>query len=147
MLSSKLRFCNLFQTLRKYATEWVVQIEDVTQFVKQQRSILLKQGKPVGEDDLTVARERVYTDVNPNTAARISLDYHTEDDKPIVVKGFISSRRGPATETLKPSEEGATAEDSEARLSNESTTEAQETINEVETKKVSCNHILLIYMR
>ncbi|XP_077996213.1 uncharacterized protein LOC144449541 [Glandiceps talaboti] len=58
------------EMLRKYATEWTVQIKDITPFVKSEKEKL-------DTDDLEkleVAQERVYQVENPTTAKLIDVD-------------------------------------------------------------------------
>ena len=58
-----------FQTLRKYATEWIVNIHDVTDFVREQSTNIEEKRNNL----LEVARERVYPVTDPQTAALIGL--------------------------------------------------------------------------
>ncbi|XP_054774619.2 uncharacterized protein LOC129282783 [Lytechinus pictus] len=57
------------ETLRKYGTEWIVNIRDVTDFVKEQS----KNTEEKRLNLLVVARERVYPVSNPTTAQLIGL--------------------------------------------------------------------------
>ncbi|XP_041453013.1 uncharacterized protein LOC121406070 [Lytechinus variegatus] len=57
------------ETLRKYGTEWIVNIRDVTDFVKEQS----KNTEQKRLNLLVVARERVYPVSNPTTAQLIGL--------------------------------------------------------------------------
>ncbi|XP_071506054.1 uncharacterized protein [Diadema antillarum] len=57
------------ETLRKYGTEWIVNIRDVTDFVHEQAKNTNKKQLNL----LVVARERVYPISNPKTASLIGL--------------------------------------------------------------------------
>ncbi|XP_780840.1 uncharacterized protein LOC575340 [Strongylocentrotus purpuratus] len=57
------------ETLRKYATEWIVSIRDVTDFVKEQSKNTDRKRLNL----LDVAQERVYPVSNPKTAQLIGL--------------------------------------------------------------------------
>ena len=59
------------QALRRYSEEWILKIEDITEFVHEQYK-LVKKRKLEG---LMVARERVYPVSDPRTAAQIELDH------------------------------------------------------------------------
>ena len=61
-------FC-FVQTLRKYATEWIININDVTDFVREQSKNTEKKKFNL----LEVARERVYPVTDPKTARLIGL--------------------------------------------------------------------------
>ena len=56
--------------LAKYGKEWIVQIKDVTDFVKEQYEHV----KVNKLSDLVVAEERVYLVTNARTAAQIRVD-------------------------------------------------------------------------
>lgn len=77
----------LFQILRKYATDWIVQIDDITNFVKEQHQIYEKKG----DSELQVAKERIFTGVCSATASRIKLDFSDEENAVTVIRGFTST--------------------------------------------------------
>lgn len=56
--------------LAHYGKEWIVQIKDVTDFVREQYEHV-KRNKL---SDLMVAEERVYVVTNAHTAAQIKVD-------------------------------------------------------------------------
>ena len=56
--------------LSKYGKEWIVQIKDVTDFVKEQYEFV----KTNQLDKLMVAEERVFPVTNPATADQIRVD-------------------------------------------------------------------------
>ena len=56
--------------LRRYSEEWIVEIEDVTEFVREQHHLV----ESSQTDKLLVARERVYPVSDPLTAAQIQVD-------------------------------------------------------------------------
>ncbi|ELT92750.1 hypothetical protein CAPTEDRAFT_138895 [Capitella teleta] len=58
------------EILRKYATEWIEQIEDVTDFVVEQKQVL----DAHGADNILVAKETVYPLQNPGTIEKLGLD-------------------------------------------------------------------------
>jgi hypothetical protein len=58
------------QILKKYGTEWIHSITDITDFVKSQKKILDREG----QKELMTPRERVYQVQNYTTTSRISLD-------------------------------------------------------------------------
>ncbi len=58
------------QVLAKYGKEWIIQIKDVTDFVKEQYEHV----KVNKLSDLVVAEERVYLVTNARTAAQIRVD-------------------------------------------------------------------------
>ena len=60
----------LLQLLRRYSEEWIVDINDITEFVRQQYYFVKKKQT----EKLLVAEERVYPVTNPTTAARINID-------------------------------------------------------------------------
>ena len=60
----------VFQVLSKYGKEWIVQIKDITDFVKEQYEFV----KTNQLDKLVVAEERVFTVANPATADQIRVD-------------------------------------------------------------------------
>ena len=62
------------QILQKYATEWIVQIEDITTFVREQHQLYLQ----VGEDCLLTPSERVYPIMDQGVANRIQLDSYED---------------------------------------------------------------------
>ena len=66
----------------KYSTEWIQQIEDITDFVHEQKKILDSEG----EANISVALETVYPVTDPNIAARIDLTY----TEPAELVGFVS---------------------------------------------------------
>ncbi|MBL4633388.1 MAG: DUF4291 domain-containing protein [Kofleriaceae bacterium] len=55
------------EALRKYSREWILEIEDVSEFVAQQRLRVDDLGQ------LNTPREEVYPPANPETAVRIGL--------------------------------------------------------------------------
>ena len=55
--------------LRRYSEEWVVEIKDITDFVRQQHEFV----KNNQTDKLLVAEERVYPVTDPVTAAQINI--------------------------------------------------------------------------
>ncbi|CAI8009404.1 hypothetical protein GBAR_LOCUS6317 [Geodia barretti] len=57
------------QVLRRYSEEWIVKIEDITEFVHQQYKLVKKRRI----EGLIVAQERVYPVSDPKTAAQIEL--------------------------------------------------------------------------
>ena len=82
-------FCNFFmsfffffQILSEYGTQWVQRIEDITDFVHEQKKILDESGP----ENIKVAKEIVYPLTNQSIAARIELDF----DEPAQVVGFVS---------------------------------------------------------
>ena len=56
--------------MKKYATDWILKIDDVTTMVQKQYSILEKKGV----EELIVARERVYPVNDYKTAQTIGID-------------------------------------------------------------------------
>ena len=68
--------------LKKYGTQFVKRIEDITDFVTEQRRILDAEGP----DHIDVAEETVYPLKDHNIAARIELDF----DEPAELVGFVS---------------------------------------------------------
>lgn len=56
--------------LRKFATEWIVRVEDITEFVRQQAAFAAE------PDLLLVPAQRIYP-VEPDTALRLRLDKWT----------------------------------------------------------------------
>ena len=63
------------QILKKYGTEWIQNIEDITDFVQEQKKILDKDKKK-GDELIKVAKETVYPVTDKNIAAQIELDVH-----------------------------------------------------------------------
>ena len=61
---------------------WVQQIEDITDFVHEQKKILDKEGSA----HISVALETIYPVTNPSVAARIDLTYN----EPAELVGFVS---------------------------------------------------------
>lgn len=59
------------EVLRKYGNEWIVEIKDVTDFVREQYELHVK---PNQLDQLMVAEERVYPVTDPAIAAQIRVD-------------------------------------------------------------------------
>lgn len=59
-----------FQTLKKYGTEWIHEITDITPFVQQQYAHV----KNKDLQKMVTPRERVYLDVDAETAKAIELD-------------------------------------------------------------------------
>ena len=68
-------FFFLLQILKKYGTEWIQNIEDITDFVQEQKKILDKDKKK-GDELIKVAKETVYPVTDKNIAAQIELDVH-----------------------------------------------------------------------
>jgi hypothetical protein len=66
------------QTLAPYATEWILAIEDITDFVHEQAACLKSAGR---RQDLLVPRVEVYWPASDETAARIGLS-RTEQECP-----------------------------------------------------------------
>ena len=64
----------LLQVLAKYGREWIVKIQDVTDFVHEQYKNVTSREL----DKLMVAEERVYPIVNPDIARQIQLTDETE---------------------------------------------------------------------
>ncbi len=58
--------------LEKYATEWTVNITDVTDFCKKQQKIFQKEG--VDSDNFFTASERVYKLEDSGIADQIEVD-------------------------------------------------------------------------
>jgi hypothetical protein len=56
--------------LRQFATEWVVSIEDITDFVHRQHRVLLESG--AGEQALVTPKERTYL-ATPETSLRVGI--------------------------------------------------------------------------
>jgi len=56
--------------LRRFATEWIIQIEDITQFVREQASFL----QETGSDLLLLPRERVYPVTDQSVVVKLGLD-------------------------------------------------------------------------
>lgn len=56
--------------LKKYAEEWILSINDITDFVKTQHNIL----QTKGENELITSRERLYVPQHPKAAEQIGLD-------------------------------------------------------------------------
>ncbi len=59
--------------LKRYGTEWIVSITDVSEFCKKQHQILLKEGE--NSDNFLTASERVFSVDNSSVAARIGVDF------------------------------------------------------------------------
>lgn len=70
------------EILKKYGTEWVRSIEDITDFVHEQKKIL----DETGNENIDVAKETVYPVTDYNIAARVGLDFQ----EPAQVVGFVS---------------------------------------------------------
>ena len=67
------------ETLARYAREWVVGIEDVSEFVREQREHVLARRR----DQLVTPREEVYPVTDPGTATRLGVDtFHPEGGVP-----------------------------------------------------------------
>ena len=62
------------ETLKRYGREWVVRIDDVSEFVREQREALAS-GGPAG---LVTPQERVYPISDRATADRVGVDAWTE---------------------------------------------------------------------
>lgn len=60
----------MFQILKNYATDWIVQINDITDFVKEQYQILSTKG----ECHLSLPLEEVYKVENSEIRVRIRSD-------------------------------------------------------------------------
>ncbi|XP_046555062.1 uncharacterized protein LOC124264349 [Haliotis rubra] len=58
--------------LKKYGKQFIVKIEDITPFVKEQRQILMDKG----QWEIHTPCERVYNVTNDAVAQRIALDFH-----------------------------------------------------------------------
>jgi hypothetical protein len=58
------------RTLARYAAEWTLHIEDVTDFVREQAELARS---PAGRSDLLVPHAEVYRPANAETTARIGL--------------------------------------------------------------------------
>ena len=86
------------QILQKFGTEWVLRIEDITKFVREQRHILEKKG----EDYLMTPTERVYLLTDSKLVAQIDLDVW-DSCQATVVKGF--KRLDTKKQTEKPQAE------------------------------------------
>ena len=63
-------YCMCVQVLKRYSEEWIVEIKDVTQFVREQNDLV----KRNQIDELLVAQERVYPILDQLTAAQIQVD-------------------------------------------------------------------------
>ena len=62
--------CVCVQVLKRYSEEWIVEIKDVTQFVREQNDLV----KRNHIDKLLVAQEQVYPVLDQLTAAQIQVD-------------------------------------------------------------------------
>ena len=60
----------ILQALHCYGNEWIVEIKDITDFVREQH----KHVKSNQLDKLIVARERVYLVTDKDVAAQIGVD-------------------------------------------------------------------------
>ena len=60
----------LLQALRCYGNEWIVEIKDITDFVREQH----KHVKSNQLDKLIVAKERVYPVTDADVAAQIGVE-------------------------------------------------------------------------
>ncbi len=60
------------QVLASYGKEWIVQIKDVTEFVREQYEHVKKNQL----SELKVAKETVYPVTNTLTATQINVDTH-----------------------------------------------------------------------
>jgi hypothetical protein len=58
------------EVLRRYAQDWIVNIEDVSEFVAQQRT----HARTNGFEELVIPREEVYPVCDPEVAARLGMD-------------------------------------------------------------------------
>ena len=56
--------------LKRYGEEWIVEIKDVTQFVREQHELVKRNQL----DELLVAQERVYPVLDHLTATQIQVD-------------------------------------------------------------------------
>ena len=56
--------------LERYATEWIIEIKDITPFITEQYKVV-QSGKL---DDLLVARERVYPVSDDDVVKQLRLD-------------------------------------------------------------------------
>ncbi|XP_064613006.1 uncharacterized protein LOC135476805 [Liolophura sinensis] len=63
------------EIVKKFSNDWILGIEDITDFVREQHQVL----KMEGEGKLQIPRERVYPVRNPGIAARIALDIWDTD--------------------------------------------------------------------
>ena len=71
-------FC--LQILKRYTTEWIVSITDVTPFVRHQHRVL----KEKGQFAVSTPLERVYTPPSQSTCQRIELDYFEASEAKVV---------------------------------------------------------------
>lgn len=60
---------SIYQALKRYSEEWIVQVEDITDFVHEQYKLV----KSRKTDGLLVAEERIYVISDPKVAAQIEL--------------------------------------------------------------------------
>lgn len=67
------------EILKKYGTEWIHSITDITDFVKSQKKILEREG----QKELMTPRERVYQVQNYSTTSRINLDVYDVSNQPV----------------------------------------------------------------
>ena len=70
MLSGNLLKLTLLQALRCYGNEWIVEIKDITDFVREQH----KHVKSNQLDKLMVAKEQVYPVTDMEIAAQIGVE-------------------------------------------------------------------------
>lgn len=86
------------EVLKAYGTEWIVEIEDVTDFVQDQGS-LLKKGRM---DWLRTPREDVYPVLNSETSARLGVDlWQTAKDLEVRPDGTVELFRPVGLNELK----------------------------------------------
>ncbi|KAL3858111.1 hypothetical protein ACJMK2_012722 [Sinanodonta woodiana] len=71
------------EILKKYGTEWVVSISDISDFVKEQKRILDEKGP----EEIKTPKERLYTLADHSISARIGLDSVKKQEEPNAV-GF-----------------------------------------------------------
>jgi len=62
--------------LARYAREWIIQVEDISSFVEQQRNHV----GPGRFDQLVTPREDVYPVIDPDTAMRLGVDVRSFDE-------------------------------------------------------------------
>ena len=68
------------QILKKYGTQWIVSITDVTPFVRLQHRVL----KQKGQFCVSTPLEKVYTPPSLDTRHRIQLDYYHSSEAVMV---------------------------------------------------------------
>ncbi len=73
----------IFQILKRYGTEWIVNITDITDFVHQQKKILDKEGSQ--SENFLTASERVYIVKDFELSNRLELDVGVVESQPTIV--------------------------------------------------------------